>query len=543
MKKTTFFNLILIVVSSVLFSTTSLYAQTPAPSWSSCLGGVGRDEFWSVCPVGTGANNKNVLMAGFSTSSGLNTYDTLDTLGNGAGDAILHKKDNDGNDVFLNNYGGIQGEMFYKAVELADKGYLAIGVTFSPFPGFHGGTDVFVVKTDSSGNEIWKKVYGGTGGEEARDVCVIGDTAFLFGATNSNNFDFPGNHGDIDAFILKIRVSSGAFISSELFGGTSIDRFQSGCVLSNGNLVGSGLTNSTDGDLVTAGGHPNSSGWVYDMFTLCASQNLDIQWAKCVGSNTGGEHVSSMVVINDHIFIAGTCGPWEDGDVTHTLGGTYDAALAKLDTADGNLHWFKTFGGSLNEYDPIVKESVSGNLFFGFSSESSDSQLTVNNGLYDESVFLLDLNGGIQWTNTFGGAEDDWLRDILPGDMDDYITVGSTRGSHPGYLGGFMDALLVGSYFPFQRQSMLVATNLVNNELTKLINIYPNPTLDKIRITLPPETTNNTVTIYNLSGQVLFSERTSEVIYITDLAQFAQGTYVVEVKNSKGVFRDRVQKL
>ena len=118
-------------------------------------------------------------------------------------------------------------------------------------------------------------------------------------------------------------------------------------------------------------------------------------------------------------------------------------------------------------------------------------------------------------------------------------------GQHLPVVGQNWEGLIATTEFvDFKlRPNNPVVTSIVNIPTLSSIAIHPNPTSSMVRITMPPETTTNTVTIYNISGQVLFSEQTSEVIYTTDLTQFSQGTYVVEVKNSTGVFRDRVQKL
>ena len=148
---------------------------------------------------------------------------------------------------------------------------------------------------------------------------------------------------------------------------------------------------------------------------------------------------------------------------------------------------------------------------------------------------------------SFGTTGNDESKGVLPLDFDNFIAVGSCRGAldnpYTPYAGGVYDMFLQGSFLPFQPPRSMLATNIQDGPTLSSIAIHPNPTSSMVRITMPPETTTNTVTIYNISGQVLFSEQTSEVIYTTDLTQFSQGTYVVEVKNSTGVFRDRVQKI
>jgi len=64
-------------------------------------------------------------------------------------------------------YGGDSPDMAYSVQETNDNGYAIAGYT-SSFGA--GGTDFWLVKTDSNGNTQWNKTYGETYQDEAYSV-------------------------------------------------------------------------------------------------------------------------------------------------------------------------------------------------------------------------------------------------------------------------------------------------------------------------------------------------------------------------------------
>ncbi len=94
--------------------------------------------------------------------------------------------------IFEKTYGGSGNDRAYSLKKTSDNGYILTGYTYSYGA---GGKDIYVVKTDSVGDTLWTKTYGGSQEDEGRDIIeIIGEGYFILCQSNSS-----GNHN-----LLKI---------------------------------------------------------------------------------------------------------------------------------------------------------------------------------------------------------------------------------------------------------------------------------------------------------------------------------------------------
>ncbi|MDQ3191267.1 MAG: hypothetical protein M3Q58_06720, partial [Bacteroidota bacterium] len=163
------------------------------------FGGISSESSYKVeiCPDG------GYITAGYTRSSGL-------------GDASMHliKTDKYGFQQWESVFGGNGVDYAYSLAVTDDGGCVAVGSTTS-FGGMQA--NIYVVKVDEKGNKIWEKYFDGAGKDEGWDIRLTNDKGFIItGVTNSWGAKFN------DVFLLKID-SDGNELWKKLYGGSSVD--------------------------------------------------------------------------------------------------------------------------------------------------------------------------------------------------------------------------------------------------------------------------------------------------------------------------------
>lgn len=92
------------------------------------------------------------------------------------GDIFLVKINNNGEEIWNKVYGGEADENAFDIIATNDNGYIIAGYTFSYG---NGKSDIFLVKTDINGNMEWESAIGGQGDDEAKSIIQTADGGYL----------------------------------------------------------------------------------------------------------------------------------------------------------------------------------------------------------------------------------------------------------------------------------------------------------------------------------------------------------------------------
>ena len=135
------------------------------------------------------------------------------TTVNGAPDVYLIKTDGEGIETWSATYGGLKVDKGYSVQQLSDGGYVIAGLANS----FSADSlnDVYLIRTDPDGNEIWGWTYGNEGVDNkgyAVDLTVDGGY-IIAGSTYSTN-----GTNDYDLYLVKT-TSSGETLWTMTYGG------------------------------------------------------------------------------------------------------------------------------------------------------------------------------------------------------------------------------------------------------------------------------------------------------------------------------------
>ena len=292
---------------------------------------------------------------------------------------------------FQKSFGGTNTSWGNSIQQTNDNGYISVGVTDAFGV---GAFDVFAIKTDSSGNPIWKKAIGETSSDFANDVQQTSDSGFIVCGYSISSFS--GGFAGENIYLIKLN-SNGSILWSKIIGGVGNERANSVRQTSDGGFIIAGTTNSWG-----AGGN--------DFYLVKTDGNGNISWTKTFGGALDDVANSVKQTSDGGYIVAGETNSFGAGDI--------DYYLIKTD-ALGTLTWSKTFGGGGSDWlYSVVQASDDGYVMGGYSISF------LGAGEADAVVIKTDITGSILWSKTFGEQYGDVASSIVRTNDNGYALAG-----------------------------------------------------------------------------------------------------------------------
>jgi hypothetical protein len=121
---------------------------------------------------------------------------TTSSFGNPDSSICLIKTDSEGSEEWIKTYGEEGIEFGLSVLQSNDGGFLAAGWTYSYSNG--ESADIYLIKTDETGEELWCKTYGGPGNDYCFGITETKDSGYII----TGFTDFSGK-GNADVFLIK----------------------------------------------------------------------------------------------------------------------------------------------------------------------------------------------------------------------------------------------------------------------------------------------------------------------------------------------------
>jgi len=169
------------------------------------------------------------------------------------------------------------------------------------------------------------------------------------------------------------------------------------------------------------------------LFFTTTTLAQEIEWQNTIGGS-GVEFLNYTQQTSDGGYIlGGRSNSGVSGDKTEPSKGDYDYWVVKLD-ATGNIQWQNTIGGDDADWLQSVQQTTdNGYILGGWSKSNISADKTENSqGASDFWVVKLDSIGNIQWQNTIGGDSTDNLYSLQQTTDGGYILGGFSISSISG---------------------------------------------------------------------------------------------------------------
>ncbi len=365
--------------------------------WDKTIGGLGRDEIHGIT---LGKNNSIV----FSGETGSDTSCDISRTTRGGSDLLYFILDSNGNKLLDNRYGSNNNEMGGKLIRCLNNDYLIFGGSGGGISGDkttpgYGGSDLWLVRTDSLGNKLWDQTYGGVSNEPVvfnSDYFIYeinGSEIILSGRTASsmNGTVTVLGYGQGDAWVQKTD-SNGVPLWDKMFGGSGDDRFGDILETPNGYLL-LGTSNSKGGGTITDTGIANSDVWIVEIDT----NGIQI-WEKRYGGIGPDGGVDVQPAPDGGYWILGQSNSPAGYDITENSYGDSDYWIIKIDSL-GNKLWDKRFGGPGNDLASNFIIMPDSSIIISGYAESGISSVKTDSGHGDYDYWVVHFN---YYNNTTG---------------------------------------------------------------------------------------------------------------------------------------------
>jgi len=391
--------IIIISLLTIIFIAVS-FAQIIPPDtlWTQTFGGSGFDEGRSAVRTDDGGyvitgsytlasvsifliktDSNGVLQwektyGGIGEDKGHDVRQTLDggyiitgytTQGANSADIYLIKTNSSGDSLWTRTYGDALDQKAFSVRQTLDGGYIITRYTTDEVD----GTDVYLMKTANLGNCLWDTSFGGSMNDYGYCVETTPDSGFI---VVGSLFSFADSN---EVYLAKFSAS-GVMNWDNIIGGAGADVGKSVYPTADGGYIITGYTSSGIAD------DPS------DIYLIKTRSSGDTTWTKTFGGTEAEEGYAVVPTLEGGYIITG-----------YTASGGTDSHQAIMISTDtwGNEIWTKYLGGLGNEGCYSIEQAEDGTyIAAGFTDSygagGSDAWMVRVNAHHDVLVELTPFN-------------------------------------------------------------------------------------------------------------------------------------------------------
>jgi hypothetical protein len=373
-------------------------------------------------------------------------------------DAYVMKTNSAGDTISTKTFGGNKPDYLYSMVETTDGNFFALGYSQS----FNGGDyDIYLLKLSPSGNLIWQKNYGSWGNEEGREIIQTSDGNYVFiGQSNSGV-------SSTDICMMKID-NDGNVIWTKYYGGSNAE-------------FGNSVKQCSDGGFIITGQTFSYGSGGGDAWLVKTDSDGNYSWDKTFGGPFDDEGIS-IVTNSDgsHVFAVRDSSSGQDVDVR----------VIKTD-GSGNVLWNKLYAGNKKDTPKTLRKTSDGGFIVGAISRSFG---WINPDMW---LLKLDANGDTTWSRHYGWVDHEHCHSARQSSDGGYLAVGHSRSNSPNQKIMFLK---------LNGNGELAVSVKEQVSSVQIFKVYPNPSVSgKVKIELKNQA-RSVCYISNILGQIIYSE-------------------------------------
>ena len=446
---------------------------------------------------------------------------STETKQNNGYDFHLVKLNQQGEEVWEKYFSGKNHDFLSATVNTQEGGFLLAGTTYSgkgldKKDDSKGGSDIWLIRINEFGDELWQKTIGGSSDEEARSVIQTTDMGF-FVAGNVQNA--AKGYGSKDVIVSKLD-KNGGIASQIIIGGKGLDEVEKMVPTKDGGALLGVYSRSNTGGSKKTENYGEGDYWIIKL-----SKDGKVEWEKNYGGK-GDDHIRTLALTSTGYLIGGESRSERSGNKTAGLEEGTDLWLVSLDER-GEEIWQKSY--NFKNRDVLMgmsvitksqeeraknKDITTGILLGGYTQ--AEGRIETD----DETFWMLyvDQNGNEQWRKHVKGESrkrEERLSDIKL-NRDGSIILAGTSAEELG------------------KENWKIV-KLGDQQVDQLIEkqdikIYPNPVSDYAYVEIGFDFREADITLYDMGGRQLQSVKTKNKVTKINTQALVQGAYLISIK-------------
>ncbi|WP_276966875.1 T9SS type A sorting domain-containing protein [Chryseobacterium sp.] len=430
-------------------------------------------------------------------------------------DFHLIKLNQQGELVFEKYFSGSNHDYLSATVTTQDGGFLLAGTSYSgkgldKKDDSKGSSDIWLIRINEFGDQIWQKTIGSTADEEARSVIQTTDLGFFVAGNVQGS---SKGYGSKDVLITRLD-KDGKELSQLVLGGKGLDEVEKMIPTKDGGaLLGiysrSGIGGSKQTENYGEG----------DFYIIKLDKNLKVQWEKNLGGKAD-DHIRTLALTSDGYVIGGESRSERSGNKTVGIEEGTDLWLVFLkENGDEKFQKSYSFGNrdvlmGMNVIHSADDQSSKGILLGGYTQ--AEGRIETN----DETFWMLylDQNGNEQWRKHVKGEsrqKEERLSDLKL-NRDGSIILAGTSAEELGKENW---------------KIVKLGDKQVDQLIEKYdIKIYPNPVSDYAYVEIGFDFKDTDILLYDMSGRQLQNLKTKNRVTKINTQALVQGAYLVTIK-------------
>jgi hypothetical protein len=430
-------------------------------------------------------------------------------------DFHLVKLNQQGEEVFEKFFIGNNHDFLSATVATQEGGNLLAGTSYSgksldKKEDSKGGSDIWLIRINEFGDEMWQKTIGGTSDEEARSVIQTTDLGFFVAGNVQNSVK---GYGSKDVLITKLD-KNGKELSQLILGGKGLDEVEKMIPTKDGGTLLGIYSRSTIGGSKKTENFGEGDFWIIKL-----DKNGKTEWEKNFGGK-GDDHPRTLALTSDGYMIGGESRSERSGNKTVGIEEGTDLWLLSLNER-GEEIWQKSY--NFKNRDVLMGMSVlyaaddktsTGILLGGYTQAEG----RIENDDEKFWILYLDENGNEQWRKHVKGESskrEERLSDIKL-NRDGSIVLAGTSAEELG-----KENWKIVKLGDKQTDQLIVKQN---------IKIYPNPVSDYAYVEIGFDFKDAEIILYDMGGRQLQSLKTKNKVTKINTQNLIQGAYLITIK-------------